>query len=252
MVGEHVVYQLLADYQERANGGDGFLRILNFSPGEDKIYVSTYSPYIDSYETDSDSEFELAFNMTTFPTVSISPTSAALVFGQSQFFSAVVSGGTPPLSYQWYLNDSAVAGATSATWTFTARSNGNYTVYANVTDNLFNEAKSNVVSLCVYSVYLELNLEPNQAVCSKGQKLAFSVTVFNQLNPALDLSLFLSVSCPGGYYHFDVQPITVSAGSVFEYRFVWDVPDVAGTYVAEAALVPLQLTAYDAFWLEAA
>jgi hypothetical protein len=63
-VGGHVVYQLLADYQSRTNGGNGFLRILKFSPAEDKIHVATYSPYLNSYETDSDSEFELGFDMT--------------------------------------------------------------------------------------------------------------------------------------------------------------------------------------------
>lgn len=63
-VGGHVVYQLLADYQERTNGGNGFLRILKFSPSQDRIYVTTFSPYLNSYENDADSKFELDFNMT--------------------------------------------------------------------------------------------------------------------------------------------------------------------------------------------
>lgn len=44
------VYQLLADYQGLPNGGNGWLRILEFSG--DKIYVKTYSPYLDKYEKD--------------------------------------------------------------------------------------------------------------------------------------------------------------------------------------------------------
>jgi len=39
------VYQMLADFQDEENGGNGFLRILEFSALEDKIYVKTYSPY---------------------------------------------------------------------------------------------------------------------------------------------------------------------------------------------------------------
>jgi hypothetical protein len=50
------VHQLLADYQDRANGGDGWLRIMTFKPSESKIYVYTYSPTRNGgagqYETD--------------------------------------------------------------------------------------------------------------------------------------------------------------------------------------------------------
>jgi uncharacterized repeat protein (TIGR02543 family) len=63
-VNGHVVYQILADYQERTNGGDGWLRILEFHPAEDKIYVKTFSPYLNSHETDADSQFILGYDMT--------------------------------------------------------------------------------------------------------------------------------------------------------------------------------------------
>ncbi|MEI8174485.1 MAG: metallophosphoesterase [bacterium] len=39
------VYQIMQDYQNNKNGGDGELRIFTFSPKEKKISVSTYSPY---------------------------------------------------------------------------------------------------------------------------------------------------------------------------------------------------------------
>jgi len=57
------VYQILADYQDRENGGNGFLRILEFSQKENKIYVKTYSPYTNEYEKDEDSEFVLDYNL---------------------------------------------------------------------------------------------------------------------------------------------------------------------------------------------
>jgi hypothetical protein len=56
-----VVHQILADYQDYSNGGNGYLRIMRFVPSENKIYVRTYSPYLDQYETDSDSQFELTY-----------------------------------------------------------------------------------------------------------------------------------------------------------------------------------------------
>jgi 3',5'-cyclic AMP phosphodiesterase CpdA len=55
------VYQLLADYQSGENGGNGWLRILEFSPAQNKIFVKTFSPYLNEFETDYDSQFELPF-----------------------------------------------------------------------------------------------------------------------------------------------------------------------------------------------
>ena len=43
--------------------GDGWLRILRFVPGEDKVYVQTYSPWLNQFEADADSEFTLDFPM---------------------------------------------------------------------------------------------------------------------------------------------------------------------------------------------
>jgi hypothetical protein len=60
------VHQLLADYQARANGGDGWLRLLRFTPAEDKVYVETYSPHLGQFETDADSQFSLNFPMKGF------------------------------------------------------------------------------------------------------------------------------------------------------------------------------------------
>lgn len=55
------VNQILANYQTQTNGGNGWLRILEFSPSENKIYVKTYSPYINSYKTDLKSQFVLEY-----------------------------------------------------------------------------------------------------------------------------------------------------------------------------------------------
>ncbi|WP_406945886.1 lamin tail domain-containing protein [Halobacillus sp. SY10] len=43
------VYQMLADYQGGPEGGQGYLRLLHVNPNENKIYVKTYSPYLDNY-----------------------------------------------------------------------------------------------------------------------------------------------------------------------------------------------------------
>ena len=59
LVEDNFVYQLLSDYQGRSNGGDGWLRIIEFFPSIDEIAIKTYSPYLNKYETDSNSQFIL-------------------------------------------------------------------------------------------------------------------------------------------------------------------------------------------------
>jgi hypothetical protein len=53
------VYELLQDYQNRENGGEGFLRLLQFYPGLNRVQAVTYSPWLKTYEMDEDSFFEL-------------------------------------------------------------------------------------------------------------------------------------------------------------------------------------------------
>ena len=56
------VFELLANYQLRPNGGDGWLRLITFEPDENEIEVYTYSPTLDQYETDADSRFTISMN----------------------------------------------------------------------------------------------------------------------------------------------------------------------------------------------
>lgn len=57
------IHTLLADYQMRENGGNGWLRLMKFSPVNNTISVKTYSPWLDEWEQDADSEFTLPYNM---------------------------------------------------------------------------------------------------------------------------------------------------------------------------------------------
>ena len=57
------VHSILADYQGRSNGGDGWMRIMKFRPSQNKIEVQTYSPTLDQYETDADSQFSLTVDL---------------------------------------------------------------------------------------------------------------------------------------------------------------------------------------------
>ena len=57
------LHTLLADYQDDPNGGNGFLRILRFFPERNEIRVETYSPWLNQYQTDPDSQFKLSYDM---------------------------------------------------------------------------------------------------------------------------------------------------------------------------------------------
>jgi hypothetical protein len=60
----NTVHTLLANYQEGTNGGDGWLRIMEFSPANNQIQVRTYSPTLNQFESDADSQFTLSYDMT--------------------------------------------------------------------------------------------------------------------------------------------------------------------------------------------
>jgi VCBS repeat-containing protein len=118
----HPVYQMLADYQDRASGGEGWLRILRFVPAENTVYVQTYSPWLNRFETDANSEFTLDFPMAgAFTTISTTNAdSGATVFA------------TPPhqlepdTAYEWKVTvtNSSGRSRTGPVWRFTTAFDG--------------------------------------------------------------------------------------------------------------------------------
>lgn len=57
------VHQILADYQARPNGGDGFLRLIRFVPENNQIEVTTYSPFLDEWLREPHNQFVLNYEM---------------------------------------------------------------------------------------------------------------------------------------------------------------------------------------------
>jgi phenolic acid decarboxylase len=213
-------------------------------------YTGTYTIYVNvtdslNFRTQSN---QATINVYTQPSVTISPVSVNMTPSMKQQFTSVVTGGLVPYTYQWYVNNTAVMGATSANFTFMPTSSGNYQIYVNVGDSIGSQATSNIASINVYSVHLLLNDEP-QTPYAKGQQITFTVTVFNQQNPRIQSFLAITIGGPEGYSYYDFKPINVSANGSNDYSFTWVVPNVAGTYIVETSLVPAQLTAYDAKWI---
>ncbi len=60
----HTINTCLSDFQSYTNGGNGFLRLYQFSPAQNVIRVKTYSPWVNQYQTNSASQFEIPYPMT--------------------------------------------------------------------------------------------------------------------------------------------------------------------------------------------
>ncbi|HXX88244.1 MAG TPA: hypothetical protein VEH86_07370 [Candidatus Acidoferrum sp.] len=82
--------------------------------------------------------------------VSISTLSTLVFLSQPVLFNSSVTGGVQPYTvYQWYLNSTQYAGATSNSWTYTPNATGSDNVYLKVTDSNSTTAQSNTITITV-------------------------------------------------------------------------------------------------------
>ena len=59
----NTVPTLVSDYQYYPNGGNGLMRLMQFSPSNGVIRVTTYSPWLNQSITDDDSQFTIPYSM---------------------------------------------------------------------------------------------------------------------------------------------------------------------------------------------
>jgi hypothetical protein len=95
----HTIHTMLADYQNEAEGGAGFLRIWEFSPANDELTVRSYSPSKDIWLTDENSEFTLEVELPGaggpfLPVAIVDPAPSVIGTG--------VDGLLPGRTYEWY------------------------------------------------------------------------------------------------------------------------------------------------------
>jgi len=115
-VGTRQVYELMADFQGEANGGNGWLRIMRFVPAESKVYIKTYSPWLGQYQTDGNSRFTLDIPMNDFEIIG---TDTGVPSGQNA--SIVWSDLSVGTQYEWYaeVTDSTGRTRVGEVWSFT-------------------------------------------------------------------------------------------------------------------------------------
>ncbi|HEU4764426.1 MAG TPA: LamG-like jellyroll fold domain-containing protein, partial [Candidatus Eisenbacteria bacterium] len=130
----NTIHTLMADYQGRTNGGNGWLRILQFSPANNTLRVRTYSPWLDQYEADADSssQFTLTYPMTTTPAFALIGTAGGVMSGGTA--SVTWPGLAAGTTHEWYATANDGAATTVGTVSrFTTAAAPTYTLATAVT-----------------------------------------------------------------------------------------------------------------------
>ena len=113
------------------------------------------------------------------PAIRTQPSNTAVVAGQTATFTVVVSGSSP-MAYQWKKNDSAITGATSASYTTPATTSADDgSTFKVVVSNAAGSATSNPATLTV-SVSLvspSITQQPSDMTVTSGQTATFTVVV---------------------------------------------------------------------------
>jgi hypothetical protein len=104
----HTVYTLKSDYQSRPNGGDGWLRIMTFSPANGTIQVETYSPslgqfiynHADNVAGTPQNQFTLTYDMNGGSPFAVIGTDVEPSGGRA---CVAWPGRQPGKQYEWYV-----------------------------------------------------------------------------------------------------------------------------------------------------
>ncbi|SFE19628.1 Fibronectin type III domain-containing protein [Paenibacillus catalpae] len=132
------VYQMLSDYQGGPEGGQGYIKLLQFDIANDKMYVKTYSPYMDDYNfydpNDPTKQEEFAIDIDLSPQVkrvatdymgvnvySDQPIGKVEQVASGEQASVTWSALSANTKYQWYAaaEDVYTGKALSDIWSFT-------------------------------------------------------------------------------------------------------------------------------------
>jgi 3',5'-cyclic AMP phosphodiesterase CpdA len=122
------VHTLLANYQGRDEGGEGWLRILEFHPAEDEIRISTYSPWLDQFETDADSEFVIEYDLDLRPPFTRLGTLLGVESGAEAAWTW--PGRDANTEHEWYVTlTDGCHDTRGPTWSFTTEKMSGFTAY---------------------------------------------------------------------------------------------------------------------------
>ncbi len=123
-------YTFIQDYQSRINGGNGWMRLFEFSPSNNVVTVQTHNPWTGEYETDFDSETYFSYDMQLSggagsPGTPYAPIATNMGVAPGTLSAALWSGLQAGKTYDWYVvvTDSAGNTSTSGPWAFSTPPN---------------------------------------------------------------------------------------------------------------------------------
>lgn len=129
----NTIRTFVSDYQGWTNGGNGYMRIIDFSPSNNQVVFTTYSPWADEYSTGPTSE--IFFNYDMAHPVGSNGAPYALIgtvsnLSSGSLASLVWSNRQSNTAYEWYVVVSDAGGNTtaSAAWRFSTAPNSGPTV----------------------------------------------------------------------------------------------------------------------------
>jgi hypothetical protein len=144
VVSGNTVQGLMSDYQNQPNGGNGWLRIMTFSPASNQISVQTYSPVLNGNMTDAASQFTLPWNMQNSGYTNLGTVSNVPSGGQA---SMTWNNLTPGVQYQWYaVVSNGTYTTTGPTWSFTTSNSASPAVNLTSTNLAFGSQLENTSS----------------------------------------------------------------------------------------------------------
>ena len=146
----NTIHTFVSDYQGWTNGGNGFLRIIDFSPANNEVVFQTYSPWTHQYDTGPGSEVWFNYNMQTASGISSNAPFVALGtnfnVAPGGISSCTWTGLQTYANYEWYVTVTDPAGnsTTSTAWRFSTAPNSPPTV-SNTLITVYGDASTNLV-----------------------------------------------------------------------------------------------------------
>ncbi|MDD5704080.1 MAG: hypothetical protein PHU23_18770, partial [Dehalococcoidales bacterium] len=131
------------DYQDFPNGGNGYLRLLRFSPADNMIYATTYSPTQDAYITTSPDQMDMAYTMSSTAPFEVAGIANDISSGSNASISW--PGRDDGTEYEWYVKVSDGSRTTTGpTWCFTTNAASSPASIQGVTFNTMGEVLGEV------------------------------------------------------------------------------------------------------------
>lgn len=225
-----------------ATSTNGILTISG-TPAQSGLYKFTLEAWQNTNRSGSVTSGTTTINVTapagTYPTISTQPQSKTVNAGASVTLS-VVASATQALKYQWYKNDSAIVGATTASLTFSSAQVGDSGAYAVIVTSPGGSTQSQAATLIVNNVNSApvFSVEPESQTIPNG-----SMVVFNSLAAGAPLPTyqwaFNGVPIPGA-----TRPTLVISGasSSSAGRYTCTAINSAGSATSAAATLVVSST----------